>query len=100
MLIALGRWGARAPGPPDGVGMSFDAHILSLQTLFRPELAGGFETTFELRFGDDPFIADVRAGQLFVERGEAHRARRRHRGATSASCWPWSTAAWRWPTPA
>ena len=70
VLLALGRWGARAPGPPDGVGMSFDAHILSLQTLFRPELAGGFEHTFELRFGEDPFIADVRAGQLFVERGE------------------------------
>jgi len=72
VLLALGRWGARAPGPPDGIGMSFDAHILSLQTLFRPELAVDVEATFQLRFGDDAFIADVRAGRLFVERGEAH----------------------------
>jgi DNA-binding HxlR family transcriptional regulator len=72
VLLALGRWGARAPGPADGVGMSFDAHILSLQTLFRPELAGDLVATFQLRFGDDAFIADVRGGRLFVERGEAN----------------------------
>jgi DNA-binding HxlR family transcriptional regulator len=72
VLLALGRWGARAPGPPDGVGMSFDAHILSLQTLFRPELAADVDATFQLRFGDDAFIAHVRAGRLSVERGEAH----------------------------
>ncbi len=72
VLIALGRWGARAPGPADGVGMSFDAHILSLQTLFDPALADDMDATFQLRFGDDAFVADVGGGQLFVERGERH----------------------------
>ncbi len=51
MLVALGRWGARAPAAPEGCGMSFDAHLLSLITLFDPSLAEGFETALELRLG-------------------------------------------------
>ena len=71
VLIALGRWGARAPGPPDGVGMSLDAHLLSLQTLFDPARAQGIDATFELRLGEDRFTADVRGGALDVARGDA-----------------------------
>src|SRR5918998_3635780 len=36
VLKELGRWGARAP-LVQGAGMSFDAHLLSLKTLFDPE---------------------------------------------------------------
>ena len=70
VLVALGRWGARAPGPPDGVGMSLDAHIVSLQTLFDPDLADGLDTRFELRLGDDRFTVGIRDGRLDVTRGE------------------------------
>ncbi len=70
VLIALGRWGARAPAAPEGCGMSFDAHLLSLQTLFDPSLAQGFETALELRLDDQPFRAVVSGGELSLERGE------------------------------
>src|SRR5215211_1230812 len=69
VLIALGRWGARAPAAPDGCGMSFDAHLLSLMTLFDSELAQGFETALELRLGEERFRAVV-ATHLTLERGE------------------------------
>ena len=71
VLIALGRWGARAPAPPADACMSLDAHIVSLQTLFDPELAGDFEATIELRLGDDRFRIAIAGGQMVAERGEA-----------------------------
>ncbi len=70
VLIALGRWGARAPAAPEGCGMSFDAHLLSLRTLFDPSLAQGFETALELRLDDQRFRAVVSGGELSLERGE------------------------------
>jgi len=70
VLIALGRWGARAPAAPEGCGMSFDAHLLSLRTLFDPSLAQGFETALELRLDDQPFRAVISGGELALERGE------------------------------
>jgi DNA-binding HxlR family transcriptional regulator/putative sterol carrier protein len=71
VLIALGRWGARAPAPPEGAGMSLDSHLLSLTTLFDPEKAGEFEGTVELRFGEHTFHARVAGGRIEVARGEA-----------------------------
>ena len=71
VLIALGRWGARAPGPPAEACMSFDSHILSLLTLFDGELAGDLETTLELRLDGRPFRAEVAAGRLEIVPGEA-----------------------------
>src|SRR3954452_9478745 len=64
VLMALGRWGARAPLAPTEDSMSFDAHVLSFQTLFDAALAGDFETSLELRFGEDVFHARVREGTL------------------------------------
>jgi DNA-binding HxlR family transcriptional regulator/putative sterol carrier protein len=71
VLDALGRWGARAPLAPPEVGMSFDAHILSLRTLFDPTLAEGFAATLALRLGEEHFRAVVADGRLTIERGEA-----------------------------
>lgn len=71
VLLALGRWGARAPLAPPEVGMSLDAHILSLKTLFDPELAAGFAATLELRLGDHRFRAAVADGRLELLPGEA-----------------------------
>lgn len=50
--------------------MSFDAHLLSLRTLFDPERAAGFETALELRLDGEPFRAVVSGGALSIERGE------------------------------
>ena len=69
VLVALGRWGARAPGPPPEACMSFDSHILSLRTLFDPEGAGDFEVKLQLRLCGSPFAATVSGGRFEIERG-------------------------------
>jgi DNA-binding HxlR family transcriptional regulator len=74
VLQALGRWGARAPLLPGEPTMSFDAHILSFRTLFDPARAGDFETSLELRFGEDVFHARVHEGTLDLGRGAPARA--------------------------
>ncbi len=71
VVLALGRWGARAPSAPEGAGMSFDAHITSLMTLFDPELAEGFEANLELRLDEHVFCARVADGRFEIVRGEA-----------------------------
>ncbi len=71
VLVALGRWGARAPVAPEGVGMSLDSHVLSLVTLFDAALAGGLGMTVNLHLGEYRFRADVADGRLDIERGEA-----------------------------
>ena len=71
VLDALGRWGARAPNAPEDCGMSPDAHLLSLRTLFDPSLAGDFATSLDIHLGDERFRARVADGELELERGEA-----------------------------
>src|SRR5688500_3200775 len=57
-LVELGRWGgAYAPPPDGGCGMSLDSHILSLQTLFDPELAAGFSARVRLEVDGQEFRA-------------------------------------------
>jgi len=70
VLLALGRWGARAPLAPSEDRMSMDSHLLSLKTLFDPALAESFEATLELRLGEETFRATVAGGRLEIVRGE------------------------------
>ena len=69
VLDALGRWGARAPLEP-GVDMSLDAHVVSLKTLFDPDLAGDLSARLELRIDEHRFVAEVAEGRLAIRRGE------------------------------
>jgi DNA-binding HxlR family transcriptional regulator len=70
VLIELGRWGGTfAPPPPDECGMSLDAHILSMRTLFDPGLAGDLRAHVELRLGGLVFHATVADGRFEIERG-------------------------------
>ncbi|HEX2266339.1 MAG TPA: winged helix-turn-helix transcriptional regulator [Solirubrobacterales bacterium] len=71
VLIALGRWGARAPLTPDCSEMSLDSHIVSLQTLFDPTLAGDFAPLVELRLGEHVFHVQPLEGRLDAGRGPA-----------------------------
>ena len=69
VLLELGRWGARAPMNAGEPTMSFDAHLLSLLTLFDRRRAGDFHARLELRLGDEVFRAEVGDGQLDIRRG-------------------------------
>jgi len=69
VLVALGRWGARAPLDPECMGMSVDSHIVSLATLFDPARAGDAEASLELRMGEDVFHAVVGGGAIDAGRG-------------------------------
>lgn len=72
VIHALGTWGARIPITPDDARMSFDAHILSFRTLFRPDLAQGFAAVIELRLDGRPFCAEVsQDGRFTIEPGTA-----------------------------
>jgi DNA-binding HxlR family transcriptional regulator len=67
-LFHLARWGSRAPLAP-GNELSVDALMFALKTSFEAEKARGLSATFELRLGDDTFHAEVKEGELRLERG-------------------------------
>jgi DNA-binding HxlR family transcriptional regulator len=73
-LRALGRWGSRAPFPPDHHGLGVDAFVIALRTMFDPAQAGGFSASYELRLGDQPFRIAVGAGQFSLTRGLCEQA--------------------------
>src|ERR1022692_4710114 len=41
VVIALGRWGSRAPFPPARAQLGIDSVLLALRTLFDPQAAAG-----------------------------------------------------------
>lgn len=71
VVMALGDFGSLLPVPADcAMSMSFDAHVLSLRTLFRPERAEGLEARVELRLDGGPVQrATVTGGRFTIECG-------------------------------
>jgi DNA-binding HxlR family transcriptional regulator len=67
-VIALGRWGSRAPFPAGAAQLGIDAFILALKTLFNPSAAGGPKASYELRLGEHRFHARVNARRLHIAR--------------------------------
>jgi len=65
-LLALGRWGSRAPAKPGGE-LSFDAFLLALRTTFTKAA----DMVVELRAGRDVAQARVEDGRLEIARGAA-----------------------------
>jgi DNA-binding HxlR family transcriptional regulator len=88
VVLALGRWGSRAPFPGAGARLGVDSFVLALKTLFEP--GDGLEATVQLRVAGQPFRARVAGGRFEVERGEAERP-----DATIAGH-PGPLAAWLW----
>lgn len=70
-VIALGRWGSRAPFPPTAAEIGADAVIIALKTRFDPTVADDLDASYELRLGEHRFHAWVANGQLAVVRGDA-----------------------------
>ena len=71
VLIALGRWGgANAPAPEEGMCMSTDSRMLSMRTLFRPDLADGLEAEVEIRLGEERVRVAIGGDEVEIERAE------------------------------
>ena len=71
LVIALGRWGSRAPFPPTDAELGVDSFVIALKTLFDAEAAEGLDATFELGLGEERFRCRVRDGSFEVARGSA-----------------------------
>ncbi len=72
VLVALGRWGGAEANPPTvEMGISLDAQMLSLRTLFDPEQAGNLKLTVAMELDGQDFFATVAGAALVAERGEA-----------------------------
>lgn len=72
VIIELGRWGARSPSLPRDAELSVDSLILSFRTMFDPRAAKGLTASYELRFGEHRFHAEVADNQIALARGSAH----------------------------
>ena len=71
IIMDLGRWAARSPTLPRGAPQSVDSLILSLRTMFDPCAARGLTASYELRFGEDRFRAEVADARIEFARGSA-----------------------------
>jgi DNA-binding HxlR family transcriptional regulator len=74
VVLALGRWGSEEPVPPGEPGMSEDALVIALKTMFDPAAADGLDKRYELRLNEQPFRLDVAGGRLEAARGPNDRA--------------------------
>jgi DNA-binding HxlR family transcriptional regulator len=73
VIVWLGRWGVRSPLRPCDAGMSVDALVLSFRTMFDPRAAEGLKASYELRLGEDVFVAVVDGGRFEIARGSAEK---------------------------
>lgn len=72
VVLALGRWGSRAPFPDGYEPLGIDALVLAVKTLYRPDRADGLTgSSFELRLSEHRFAASLQDGRLEVSRGAA-----------------------------
>jgi DNA-binding HxlR family transcriptional regulator len=71
VVLALGRWGSRAPFPPSDAELGVDAFVIALKTLFDPSAADGLHARYELRLGEHRFHARIADGRFDVARGSA-----------------------------
>jgi DNA-binding HxlR family transcriptional regulator len=68
-LVALGRWGSRAPMPDQSPPLGIDAAVVALQTTFDADAAGWMDAVYELALAGQVFTLEVAAGRLEITRG-------------------------------
>jgi len=73
VVLALGRWGSRAPFPSGDAELGVDAFVIALKTVFDPSAAEGLRASYELRLGEHHFHAQVAGGRLDIARESADR---------------------------
>ncbi len=73
VLLALGRWGARAPLPERPRPLSPDALALALETTFDPASAppDGDARRYQLNLDEHEFVVRLSAAGIEVHRGQA-----------------------------
>jgi DNA-binding HxlR family transcriptional regulator len=71
VLLALGRWGSRAPLPDQPPPLGIEAAVVALQTTFDSEAAAWVTAIYELTLEDQVFTLRVADGRLEVTRGRA-----------------------------
>ncbi len=74
VIARLGKWAARSPLHDPTLPMSPAALMMSFETLFDPERAGGIDARFGFRFGTADYVATIHPGGIAVERGDPHGA--------------------------
>jgi DNA-binding HxlR family transcriptional regulator/putative sterol carrier protein len=74
VIVRLGRWGARSPSKPRDAALGVDSLVLSFRTMFAPHTAEGHGASYELRLGEDVFVAVVGDGRFEIARGGAEKA--------------------------
>ena len=73
VIVRLGRWGARSPSKPRDGALGVDSLVLSFRTMFEPRAAEGLRASYELRLGEEVFVAMVEEGRFEIARGRAHK---------------------------
>lgn len=74
VVLAIGRWGSRAPFPDGDMPLGADALMIALKTVFDPARSDGLATTIGLALGEHRFRATVADGRLEITRGAAQNA--------------------------
>ncbi|MBS2014033.1 MAG: transcriptional regulator [Deltaproteobacteria bacterium] len=70
ILVALGRWGARA-NPRRAGTLGVDALMVALEACFVPSAAADMNATYELRVDEERFSVAVDRGTLAIARGSS-----------------------------
>ncbi len=68
LLMVLGEWAARSPGHDPTLPLSKASLMLSLRTMFRPDVAGRTRTSIGFRMDEETFLVRIEGGALTATR--------------------------------
>jgi DNA-binding HxlR family transcriptional regulator len=71
IVMQLGLWSSRSTAPMGNGQLGVDSTILALRTHFDPSAAGEHRASYELRFGEHHFRAEVADRRIVFARGDA-----------------------------
>ena len=69
LIGRLGKWAARSPRHDPTLPLSHVSIMMSMQVMIDPVLAEGLGGRFGFRFGEVSYVAELRDGEIAVDRG-------------------------------
>ena len=69
LIGRLGKWAARSPRHDPTLPLSHASIMMSMQVMIDAALAGDLRGRFGFRFGEVSYVAELRDGNIAVERG-------------------------------